>query len=87
MTLFNDDVDEKIQPYINVTGVITDFNQIDHSFNMCPTQYSTLPHTASPLPLHSYFVEYKRWCKGKKPTLVRTSGNFTSFHSQQSSSG
>ena len=40
MTLLDDDVDEKIWPYINVTGVITNVDQDDHSFNMCPTQYA-----------------------------------------------
>jgi hypothetical protein len=69
MTLLDDDVDEKIRPYINVTGIITNFDQDDHSFNMCPTQYTALPRTASPLPLHGYFVESKRWGEGKKPRL------------------
>lgn len=69
MTLLDDDVDEKIQPYINVTGVITNVDQDDHSFNMCPTQYAALPRTSSPLPLHGYFVESKRWGEGKGPKL------------------
>ena len=69
ITLLNDDVDEKICPYVNVTGIITNFNTEDHSFNMCPTQYIALPRTTSPLPLHGYFMESKRWGDGKKPTL------------------
>ena len=36
---------------------------------MCPTQYIALPRTTSPLPLHGYFMESKRWGDGKKPTL------------------
>ena len=34
----DDDVDENIRPYINVTDIITKFDTEDHSFNMCPTQ-------------------------------------------------
>ena len=80
MTLLDENVDEKIRPYINVTGVITDFDQTDHSFNMCPTQYIALPHTTSPLPLHGYFVESKRWGEGKKPTLsIRSTIAFGGF--------
>ena len=80
MTLLDGDVDEKINPYINVTGVITDFDQTSHSFNMCPMQYIALPCTTSPLPLHSYFVESKRWGEGKKPTLsIGSTIAFSSF--------
>jgi hypothetical protein len=57
MTLLDDDVDEKIPPYINVTGIVTNFDTEDHSFNMCPTQYTALAHTSSPLPLHGYFTQ------------------------------
>ena len=63
MTLLDDDIDEKICPYINVTGID------NHSFNMCPTQYTALPHTTSPLPLYAYFIESKRWLESKKPRL------------------
>ena len=69
MILLDDDVDEKIRPYINVTSVITNIDQDDHSFNMCSTQYTALPHTSSPLPLHGYFMESKRWGEGKGPKL------------------
>ena len=69
ITLLDDDVDEKICPYVNVTGIITNFDTEDHSFNMCPTQYIALPHTTSPLPLHGYFMESKQWGDGKKLTL------------------
>ena len=70
MTLLDDNIDEKIRPYINVTGIVTRFDADDHTFNMCPTQYITLPHTSSPLPLHGYFIESKRWGEGKKPLLL-----------------
>jgi len=69
MTLLDDNVDEKIRPYINVTGIITNFDTDDHSFEMCPTQYIALPRTSSSLPLHGYFMESKRWGEGKKPRL------------------
>jgi len=69
MTLLDDDVDEKIRPYINVTSIVTDFDQDDHSFNMCPTQYTALARSTSPLPLHGYFVESKKWGEGKKPRV------------------
>ena len=68
MTLLNDDIDEKIYPYINITGII------NHSFNMCPTQYTALPQTTSPLLLHTYFIKSKGWPKGKKPWLSTFGG-------------
>jgi len=36
---------------------------------MSPSQYTALTHSATPFPIHGYFVESKRWGEGKKPKL------------------
>ena len=69
LTFIDGDVDEKTSPYITITGTISHFNPTDHTFQMSPSQYTALTHSATPFPIHGYFVESKRWGEGKKPKL------------------
>ncbi|KAF8805152.1 hypothetical protein BYT27DRAFT_7104584 [Phlegmacium glaucopus] len=69
LTIIDGDVNERTRPYITISGVITHLNVEDYSFEMSPTQYIALAHTATPFPIHAYFVESKRWGDGKKPKV------------------
>ncbi|KAF8966900.1 hypothetical protein BDZ97DRAFT_1917165 [Flammula alnicola] len=70
LILIDGDANDKTRPYIDIAGVVTRFNNDDHSFNMSPTQYVSLPHTSSTFPLRGFFIESKRWGEGKKPKVM-----------------
>jgi hypothetical protein len=80
LTFLNADIDEKVSPYITVTGTVSSFHTADHSFDMTPSQYTVLTHSTSTFPVHGYFIESKRWGEAKKPKLFTgTSVSFGGF--------
>ena len=63
-------------PYITVTGCVTNFDKEHRSFTMTPTQYIILTHTTSPFPIHAHFADSdskKRWgAEGPRATVGST---------------
>lgn len=70
------DVDMETNPYITVTGTVTNFNAEDHTFTMTPNQYIVLTHSSLPFPIHGHFANWdskKRWGpEGPKVTVGST---------------
>lgn len=70
------DVDMDSNPYITITGTITQFNAQDRTFMMTPKQYIVLTHGYSALPIHAHFADCdskKRWgVDGPKVTVGST---------------
>lgn len=51
-------------PYITITGNVSQFDSEDRSFTITLTQYIILTHTASPFPIRAHFADTnskKRW--------------------------
>ena len=63
-------------PYITVTGTVTNFDVDDHTFTMTPSQYVVLTHSSLPFPIHAHFANWsskKRWGpEGPKVTVGTT---------------
>ena len=54
----------QINPYITVTGNVSEFDANNRSFTITPTQYIILTHTAAPFPIRGHFADTdskKRW--------------------------
>lgn len=71
--IFIENVDNDIQPYINISGTVTDSNQKDSSFSMRPSQYCNLLHQSHEFPAHLFITNSKRW-SSKKPLPAIGSG-------------
>ena len=51
-------------PYITVTGNVSEFDTNDRSFTITPTQYIILTHTSAPFQIRGHFADTdskKRW--------------------------
>jgi hypothetical protein len=61
---FEGDLNMKTNPYVTVTGTVTNFDTNDHTFTMTPNQYIVLTHSSLPFPIHAHFADWestKRW--------------------------
>ena len=71
--VFIDNVDNDVEPYINLCGTVTDSNRNESSFTMRPSQYCYLLHDSYQFPAHLLITNSKRW-SNKKPLPAIGSG-------------
>ena len=64
--VFIDNINNDVEPYINLCGTVTDSNRNESSFNMRPSQYCNLLHNSYQFPAHLLITNSKRW-SNKKP--------------------
>ena len=70
--VFIDNIDNNVEPYINLCGTMMDSNHNELSFSMHPSQYCYLLHDSYPFPAHLLITNSKRW-RNKKPLPATSS--------------
>lgn len=72
----------KTNPYVTVTGTVTNFDTNDHTFTMTPNQYIVLTHSSLPFPIHAHFADWestKRWGRDGPKVTPGSTITFSGF--------